>query len=55
MFDNEGERVPAKPVLIQYIEENKHINVSYLKKDSNKCNTREIGRRLFVWHSENSK
>ena len=55
VFDNEGERVPAKPVLIQYIEENENINVSYLKKDSTKCNTREIGRRLFVWHSENSK
>ena len=55
VFDNEGERVPAKPVLIQYIEENENINVSYLKNDSTKCNTREIGRRLFVWHSENSK
>jgi len=55
VFDDEGERVPAKPVLIQYIEENENINVSYLKNDSTKCNTREIGRRLFVWHSENSK
>ena len=54
VFDDEGERVPAKPVLIQYIEENENINVSYLKKDSTKCNTREIGRRLFIWHSENS-
>ena len=41
--------------IIQYIEENENINVSYLKNDSTKCNTREIGRRLFVWHSENSK
>ena len=54
VFDDGGERVPAKPVLIQYIEENENINVSYLKKDSTKCNTREIGRRLFIWHSENS-
>ena len=55
VFDDEGERVPAKPILIQYIEENENINVSYLKNDSTKCNTREIGRRLFVWRSENSK
>lgn len=53
VINSDNEKIPAKPILIEYITKNLGIDKSYLENNNgNLCNTREVGKRFFNWMRE---